>query len=215
MAVLISVHVAKAGGSSLLKIFETAFGDGLLRDYAENPADPTSPRLLDPDRYFARGQKIPGGVDCVHGHFHPGKYEIPRDAVLSTILRDPVENIISIFTFWKSIGRGHDALHDYFMDQGLSILETAKLPLLRHLFSETYFGGFDMGRFDIIGRHDRRGVALEKLGALMGKRFEADVRENVTVASEERLAMAADPKLRAALEDILMRDIAFYERHAR
>jgi len=212
---LISVHVAKAGGSSLLKIFESRFGAGLLRDYAENPADPVSPRNLDPERYFARQTRIPDGVACVHGHFHPGKYAIPANAILSTMLRHPVDNIISIYFFWKTLARGHDALHDYFLAQTLSLQETAKLPLLRHLFSKTYFGGFDMGRFDVVGRHDSRDAALTKIGALTGGRFETGTHENVTRATPERREAESDPRMRRALEDILADDIRFYERFAR
>jgi hypothetical protein len=212
---LISVHIAKAGGSSLLRIFEGRFGTGLVKDYAENPADPLSPRNLDPDRYFAQQTRISEGVACVHGHFHPGKYAIPANAILSTILRHPVDNIISIHFFWKTLARGHDALHDYFLAQNLSLLETAKLPLLRHLFSKTYFQGFDMGRFNLVGRHDSRDAVLAKIGALTGGTFETGIHENVTQPTPERQEAASSPRMRRALEDILVDDIRFYERFAR
>jgi hypothetical protein len=212
---LISVHVAKAGGSSLLKIFESRFGDRLLKDYAENPADPLSPRNLDPERYFARQTRIAETIACVHGHFHPGKYAIPANAILSTILRHPVENLISIHFFWKTLGPGHDPLHDYFLAQNLSLLETAKLPLLRHLFSKTYFGGFDMGRFNVVGRHDSRGAALQKIAAIIGGTFEADTHENVTQPTPERQEAESNPRMQRALEDILIDDIRFHDRFAR
>jgi hypothetical protein len=215
MPQLISVHVAKAGGSSLLRVFEARFGARLLHDYADNPADPLSQRVLDPGRYFGRQERLAEGIDCVHGHFHPGKFQIPADAILSTILRHPVDNIISIYFFWKTIVKGHDGLHNYFIDNDLSLIETAKLPLLRNLFSETYFGGFDMGRFDLVGRHDRRDEALEKLGMLIGGVFETGIRENVTQPTAERRAAEADPAVLRALEDILADDVRFYDRFAR
>lgn len=215
MKQLISVHVAKAGGSSLLKIFESRFGDQLLKDYAENPADPLSPRNLDPERYFARQTRIHDGIACVHGHFHPGKYAIPANAILSTILRHPVENMMSIHFFWKTLGPGHDPLHDYFLRHNLTLLDTAKLPLLRHLFSKTYFGGFDMGRFNLVGRHDNRDAALTKLGTLIGGTFAGDTHENVTQPTQERQEAGSNPHMQRALADILIDDMRFYDRFAR
>jgi hypothetical protein len=214
MKQLIFVHVAKAGGSSLLKTFRDKFGGRLLVDYSENPADPLSPRRLDPTRYNARQIRVPDTFDCVHGHFHPGKYAITPDVILSTILRDPIDNIISIYFYWKSLGPGHDALHDYFLAQNLSLLETARLPILRHLFSETYFGGFDMTRFNLIGRHDRREEALKKMGYMIGDTFQTSIRENVTPATPERQEAQSDVRLRRALEDTLSDDVRFYERFA-
>jgi len=214
MTQLLSVHVAKAGGSSLLRLFQQAYGDALLPDYAENPADPLSPRVLDPARYAARQGTFPPGIACIHGHFHPAKYVITRDTLLATILRHPVENIISIYFFWKTLAKGHDRLHDYFIDQNLTLLETARLPLLRNLFSKTYFEGFDMRRFNLIGRHDNRASTLLRLGVLTGRNFAAGVHENPTASSPARDQAKADPVLRRQLEDILAEDIRFYERFA-
>jgi hypothetical protein len=208
------VHVPKAGGSSLLRALERAYGAAFRTDYRDNPADPLSQRVLDPASYLARGERFPAGVDCVHGHFHPGKYAIDDGVVLATILREPVDNLISIYSFWKNLPRGHDALHDYFLDRQLGVLECARLPLLRRLLSETYFGGFDMGRFDLIGRHDDRAAALRRLGGLVGASLDVDLHENATPKDERRLEMSEDRALRHRLEQLLADDIRFYQRYA-
>ena len=59
MGVLVSVHVPKAGGVSMTRMLRNAFGEAFQIDYAENPANPLSPRMLDPIGYMSRKQTIP------------------------------------------------------------------------------------------------------------------------------------------------------------
>ena len=80
MSVLVSVHVPKAGGVSMTRMLRNAFGEAFQTDYAENPAHPLSPRVLDPAGYMSRKQTIPEGVQCLHGHFHPAKYAFDQRA---------------------------------------------------------------------------------------------------------------------------------------
>jgi hypothetical protein len=215
MGVLVSVHVPKAGGVSTTRMLRNAFGEAFQIDYAENPASPVSPRVLDPIGYMSRKQIIPEGVQCLHGHFHPAKYAFDARAFLFTLLRHPVDNLISIFFFWKQMPRHNGPLHDYFLTNDLDIIQTARLPLLRTLYSETYFGDFDMGRFDLIGRHENRESALAKLSRQFNVTLDATIRDNVTPPSEERLTANSDTRLRSELESILLQDIRFYDQHAR
>jgi hypothetical protein len=215
MGVLVSVHVPKAGGVSITRMLRNAFGEAFQSDYAENPAHPLSPRVLDPTGYMSRKQTIPEGVQCLHGHFHPGKYAFDAQAFLFTLLRHPVDNIISIFFFWKQMPANSEPLHDYFLKNELDIIQTARLPLLRTLYSETYFGDFDMSRFDLIGRHENRESALAKLARQFNVGLDATIRDNVTPHSEERLTANSETRLRSEFESILLQDMRFYDRHAR
>jgi hypothetical protein len=174
-----------------------------------------SQRVLDTRKYFARRETIPAGIRCIHGHFHPGKFDLTGDVVLFTLLRHPVDNILSIYFFWKTTKRQGDALHDDFCDNRLTIVETARLPLLRWLFSRTYFEDFDMSRFDVIGRHTDRENAIRRLSERIGAPLDIAVRENVTPESVEYEEARGDQALRIQLENILADDILFYERHAR
>jgi hypothetical protein len=196
-------------------MLRNAFGEAFQTDYAENPAHPLSPRVLDPAGYMSRKQTIPEGVQCLHGHFHPAKYAFDQRAFLFTLLRHPVDNIISIFFFWKQMPPQSGTLHEYFSKNNLDIVQTAKLPLLRTLYSETYFGDFDMSRFDLIGRHENRESALTKLSRQFNVALDATIRENITPPSEQRLTANSDPRLRSELESILLQDVRFYDQHAR
>ena len=75
------------------------------------------------------------------------------------MLREPVENLISIYYFWKSFFDASFTSHavfDFVKRQRLSLLEVAEIPCMRRLMSSTYFGGYDMGRFDVIGTYGNR-----------------------------------------------------------
>ena len=212
---LISVHVAKAGGSATGRVLRDSYGEAFQGDYTDNPANPSSQRVLDPLRYFNRRELLPAGIRCVHGHFHPGKFQIDPTVILFTLIRHPVDNIISIYFFWKNMKRQNDILHDYFLDQNLTIADTARLPILRWLLSKTYFEGFDMGRFNIIARHDDRDQALTELSSLIGITLGVSIRENITAFNPERYETETNTKLRMMLEDILSDDIRFYEKFVR
>ena len=215
MKTLISVHVAKAGGSSTRRVLEKAYGASFMADYADNPSNPESQRVLDPIGYMNRRASVPDGVYCVHGHFHPGKYIIGKETILATILRHPVDNIISIFSFWRANVDRYDALHKYFLRSHLTVIQMAQLPLLKNLYSETYFGGFNMSRFDIIGRHEKRDEALHELALITNTTLDTSIYDNKTPPDKEREDIANNVDIRRQLTDILAEDINFYERYAR
>jgi hypothetical protein len=89
------------------------------------------------------------------------------------------------------------------------------LPLIRFLFSRTYFEGFDMGRFDLIGQYSDRESTLKRLSERIGVPLDCSIAENVTSKTQEMLEAFANQALRRTLEDILAEDIRFFERHAR
>ena len=215
MQKLLSVHVAKAGGTSTKKILETAYGNAFMADYADNPADPISQRQIDPVGYYNKNLSFPDEIKCIHGHMHPGKYGIDNETIVATVLRHPIDNIISIYTYGKRHPHPTDALHRYFLTAQLTILQMARLPLLRRLFSVTYFGDFDMGRFNLIGRHEHREEAIKKMSNLVGAPFELDIRENITPSDQEREDLSQNQSIRRQLEDILADDVRFDERFTR
>ena len=211
---LISVHTPKAGGTSLSTALSKALGDAFQTDYQDDPADPTSERNIASGRYFSRMRRLPDGVSCIHGHFHPGQFH-PGEGLLFTVLRHPVDNIISIYFFWKSLQSQGQPLHDYFLKNRLNIVEMAQLPLLRYLYSQTYFGGFDMGRFDLIGRHEDRASAFERLSRLTGIDLDVSLHENVTLPDQGRQVLLEDHSTIQKLHNILADDIRFYERFSK
>jgi hypothetical protein len=215
--VVVSVHVPKAAGTTLRHILQANFKDKLILDYGDDPLNPITRVNLDPARYFGdrpvfeNHQKIINFA--VHGHFHIGRYQSFRKAYRLTFLRDPIDILLSIYYYWKSVPKHHQPLHAYFIDQGLDIVGLARLPLVRSLMSKTYFGGIDMKSFDLVGFYDTRERDLRRLAADLDIEPMLDRWENKTSDQQgaERTAMRADRRLIATLTDILKDDIAFYE----
>jgi hypothetical protein len=212
---LISVHFPKASGSSFRLALEAAFGQAaVLGSYDCDPLDPANPMWIDRERFLRDRPRDLKPFAAVHGHLPIVKYELLPSAYRVVLLREPVDNLISIYYYWKhliSTGYRAHALFEFVKDQRLSLLEVAEMPSMRCLMSSSYFGGYDMGRFDVIGTHDNRIAFVEAVSKLIGVPLSAHIRENVTPRSEERGNVLADSKVIAKLRDLLQDDIRFYE----
>lgn len=218
--IIISVHTPKAAGTSLVRLFQQAFGEqSVLCDYTDLPADPGAAMYLDPDGWNdRRPEYLPESIRVVHGHFVPDKYDLIPNAYRLTFLRHPVDNIVSIFFYWqKYCPSPTTALYDYFRSRQLTVIELARLPLLRYLYTRTYFGSFDMNRFDFVGCHEHREEDLRLLSDYLGLSLDASVRLNTTDETEPNAArteLMQDRRMMLKLRDILHDDMLFYERYA-
>jgi hypothetical protein len=200
----ISVHFPKAAGSSLKLQLEVLLGDGIALDYSCGPLTSRAGETTD----------FPSGKLLVYGHFRAQRYANTA-AYWMTFLRHPVDNLISIYFFWKDIQQPGHMLHDQFLRESPSILEFAKYPAFTNLMSETYFGGFDMSRFAFVGFYENRGADLPRLAADLGLPLKADIYENRTAPSVERRELEADVSIRRQLTNLLAADVTFYEQMRR
>jgi hypothetical protein len=197
---IVYVHFPKAGGSSLQVQFMKFLGDKVVLDYDHHPHDPAGMETAD----------FPDGKTLVMGHFRAQRYA-SANAFWMTFLRHPVDNLISIYFFWKVLPET-PGLHARFLREQPSILEFAMYPGFKALMSETYFGGFDMNRFDFIGFYENRDSDIPRLAKALNLPLEAAVHENRTRESGERLEVESDLSVQRKLTDLLAEDIAFYER---
>jgi hypothetical protein len=198
---IVSVHFPKAAGSSLRAQLTKLLGDEIAFDYNHDPLTSAGAETAD----------FPCGKRLVHGHFRAQRYATAA-AYWMTFLRHPVDNLNSIYFYWKSVQEPGHAIHAQFLRERPSILEFARYPALTNLMSETYFGGFDMGRFDFIGFYETRDTGVPHLAADLGLPLVADVHENRTPESVERRSLEADVSVRRRLTDLLSADVKFYEK---
>jgi len=220
----ISVHFPKSGGQSLRHSLEKAFGlEGVLATNLDDPADPTSRYSLDPDHIHRTPLHFPDQVQVIHGHFAPHRYmDVPwpvgrRCAGLFTFLREPVENVISIYFFLKTFPRSGYAVQDCLLDYDMTLEQFAMMPRVRYLYTRIYFAGFDMGRFDLIGDTATYDRDIRHLAGLLGRPLDV-VSENVNRHRSRQIdpgfnffTALADQALCRRLRDILADDLRFYE----
>jgi len=217
---IISIHTPKAGGTSTLALWKQAFGEKrVLMDYDDPPGNPSANFIIDPVGWAEqRPTTLPDSIQVVHGHFRPSKYDLLKDVFRLTMLRHPVDNLISIYCYWKKIPPQPNAVHQYFLVNKLDVLGLARLPIIQNLYSDTYFGGWDMRRLDFIGRHETRADDLLRLTEMLGIRTDINYHLNTTEpegVNLEKEAILSDQKLMGCLKDLLVNDIHFYERYAR
>lgn len=200
---LISVHLPKSGGTSIRGSLERQFGSRALFDYGRGPLGPHRD-AVEPG--------LPEGIDLVHGHFRPGRYEAVQPAFRFTFLREPIDLFLSFYFFWRTLPYQGQALHRRFLDEQPTLEAFATWDPIRRLSSDTFFGGYDMGRFDFIGFHETRAEDMLRLNVLAGLELEPERRDNVTQAgNEERAAVRADARRMATLADLLIDDVRFYD----
>jgi hypothetical protein len=216
---IISVHFPKAGGSALAAQLQAAYGAGqVLTSYDCDPTDPANPFWWN-RRWFLKNRPLsiqPYAV--VHGHIPIAKYDLIPRAKRLVMLREPVANIISIYFHWQRLiengSTGH-AIFEFVKTKRLTLLETAEIPKLRWLMTQTYFGDYDMRRFDLIGAHERRPTFMRAVSGLIGKSLSPDEKANVTPPTARRGDIMNDARVLAQLRVRLEDDIRFYDVHTR
>jgi hypothetical protein len=197
----VSVHFPKAAGSSLHLQMRSLLGDAVALDFVHDPLTP------------AGTQKAPFPSDkrVVHGHFRAQRYASTQ-AYWLTFLRHPIDNLISIYFYWKSSTSASHDLHQRFLVEQPSILRFALYPGMRRLMSASYFGGFDMSRFDFIGFYETRHSDIPRLARALGLDLLVETHANKTPVSSERHMAQTDHALRQNLKSLLVDDIRFYDR---
>jgi hypothetical protein len=198
---IVSVHFPKAGGSSLRAQLTMLLGDQVELDYGHDPLTSTG----DQKAMFPAGKRV------VHGHFRPHRYD-SADAFRMTFLRYPVANLMSIYFFWKTFPEHGNPVHTQFLREQPDVFQFALYPALARLMSDTYFGGYDMARFDFIGFHESRAQDIHRLGLTLELPLRSEVHENPTLESLERRVLESGPAAIGRLRDLLAPDVAFYDR---
>ena len=197
---LISVHFPKAAGSSLRAQLVAHLPDKFEEDYTHDPLG----------KYGQETAEFPAEKRIVHGHFRPDRY-LNTDVFLATFLREPVENLVSIYYFWITCGEHGNPVHTRFLSERPSIFEFARHAPFSALMSEVYFGNFDMNKFNFIGFHERRDIDIPKLGSILGIPLQSNVHENLGPLNVQRDEILKTASKLNILRDNLKKDVLFYE----
>jgi hypothetical protein len=131
---LISIHFPKAAGSSFSAALVAAFGEPAVHrppHYDCDPLDPANPLWVCPNWFLRRRPHAVKPYSVVHGHQPIVRYDLLPSAYRVVILREPVDNLISIYYYWKTLFDTEFAGHSVFefvKKERLSLLEVAEIP---------------------------------------------------------------------------------------
>jgi len=217
---MIYVHVPKTGGTAIRQALAAQLGEQLLQDYGDSPGDPSSYMNLDPEGFLRLDHlgKLQG-KRAVFGHFWLNKYKDAQAKLRATVLREPVERVISLYHFWQTTSLPHNAVWRLFRERRLTLLEFARLPAMRGNLSAYFFRDVDMREFDYVGDHADLERDWDRVTARLGLAIPRTIANRTSDAApdyaRQAAAVLADAslvdQLRAALDD----DIRFYERWTR
>lgn len=219
---LISVHLPKTGGSSLLASIEGVYGPSLLRDNDDKPINtPPFKRKAEAITTCIKNTCHDfEAVHCIHGHFMPLKYlslkyrPLPRWGRVQfvTWLRDPLERLASHYFYWL---RDYDpaisgALRRRVVEESWTLERFCLAPELRNFYCQ-FFWGFPLHNFDFVGiteyyDADFTHFSNKFLGAELPVE-RRNVNENKPVGS-----YFEDGVLRRKLENYHSKDIALYQK---
>jgi hypothetical protein len=201
---IVYVHFPKAAGTSLVHSLRSHYGESLVADNTHLP----------PYDWSHDPAHVAGGVRAVFGHFHADRYAMYREAFRFTFLREPVDNLISIFYFWRTFPPSGYAAHERFLSEKPTIFAFATYPEIQRLASQCYFGGVDMDGLDFVGFFEHRTGDMLRLSTRLGFHVSPDVVINRTSPefADERADLKANDRAMAKLRDLLADDVAFYER---
>lgn len=186
---LVSIHVAKTGGNTFATILERAatgmYGQiygpehpqtGVrLEGVAITPLDGTTHDLNLFDRLLAV-PSIGTRRNVLHGHLNAGKMrERFPDAEFLVWLRDPVDRVMSHYTFWKRLEvEFDDPLYRRFRDEDMTVEEFAAEPRIRDTQTRTT-GRRPVEDFAFVGITEQYDRSLD----LFGRMFAVDTSDIV------------------------------------
>jgi len=216
---LISVHVPKCAGTSLGDGLACAYGqEQIFFDSGDRLLDPRAPINVDRKKYLREFDSIRdsllAGKRVVHGHFCTRKYDSLR-AARFTMLREPLDRLISHYLFWGHLASHGHSMHDRFLSERPTIIDFARMPEFRHFYRDVIFLDVDMRTFDLIGSMENMDQAMAALQKLIGKKlcFEKKNTNHCEHCRLFRTEIMQSPQKLGTLRDLLADEIVFYEKY--
>lgn len=206
---LIVLHTPKCGGTSLFASLNGAFGSSqIYRDYRQGG-----------DEKVASVDEITRPI--IYGHFRAKKYENVENATWVTLLRDPIDRMMSLYFNWRFSpinplkNRVSSIRRDVRLGK-MSLVEFAALPNMSNRMSQAFFYDFDMTRFKFIILQDNYDEGVRQFSEWLGTPLQVETKNVSSSRSKAyenaRRRVMADAEAMRQLEKILAKDIAFYER---
>lgn len=228
---IVFTHVVKGGGNSVKAALKQHFEpDEILIDDANMVHDPLSDFNVRFDKYrnkYSDKNKKDqlARYRMISGHFNAIPYFGINGAIFVTMLRHPVDRLVSNFFFWKGTGPmpvsdhvqyGQGLIQNSMLKENLGILEFAQFDLMRNIYTKGHFREIDMTKYSFVGNFSSFDIEMRRLTALLGVDLEIQ-HKNINPYSnydEEKYEIKQNKSIMAQLQDLLSDDIEFFERFA-
>lgn len=144
---VVSVHIPKTAGTSLLKSLETGLGtERVRRDYGNRVGRLNPDALMSDAEAFNDKIRLSDfdGIECIHGHFPPKKYRrlVESGWIAITWVREPASHLLSTYRHIRrtaeSFDYGSDTIGHVTIGQGLNFKDFALHPMTRN-FMQRFF----------------------------------------------------------------------------
>ena len=213
---IISIHIAKTGGTTFVDILRKCADEVLYLDYDyDYQPSPTAlyrrgKRIKPPFESIIDDLGLLPGRSVIHGHFQAIKYtdRFPK-AVYVTWLRDPVERIISHYLYWQRSHIPGDTKWEQVTGQQMDLEQFAQLDFVRDL-QRKYLVPLAVEEFGFIGITEEYDRSLE----LFRRLFCPEMQFDATVRNENPHRQGKfydlDPELRKKILQCNEGDASIY-----
>lgn len=206
-----SVHIPKTGGLTFRSHLINIYGKkNVIFDYnhVDNPDHKTETYIPGPVLKWFRQ---PARTTVVHGHFHMSKYRCVPALQRVMFFRDPIQRLLSHYYYWQRASDFNHPLCIKLLEEGLSVLEFAKLDGLRNYFT-MYLDGVTVDEMDFIGLVEEFDDSLKLFHRMyaINKPVEFDTHENRNCAKPKQ-KYQIDDGLHKKLEKLNEADMELYK----
>ncbi|MEA3638336.1 MAG: hypothetical protein VBE63_00145 [Lamprobacter sp.] len=182
------LHMLKAGGTTLRRLLEDVYQEGLVTDYDDIPMSNRPQHVLQRRRRYQtlHSQGLNPSPQIVFGHFVLSKYRgLEQCLQFATMFRDPVPRVVShYFHYLRNIGLERNEI----LPVGITLEEFARLPKYRDMYL-FLLGGLGIDELDYVGITEE----FEASVALYFKIFPHELAEEVVKrATDLRLNQASE-----------------------
>lgn len=216
---LISLHIAKAAGTSFRHALHAQYGERLFADYRDRPFNtPVALRQAKARRYhhwqsrwdYYRFKRQ--GIAAIHGHFLIYKYSrwYGRPGMhFVTWLREPIDRLESQYDHWLRTYQPQEALplQRRVVEEDWDLERFLLAPELRDMYAQ-YLYRFPLGRFDFVGISEDFSTEMRYFSERFWQKESPLI---PAVNRSPRDYEKAGPALRARAQDFHREDYVLYQ----
>lgn len=199
MPLIVSQHIPKTAGTTLMRAFQNAFG----ARFCDHNGDP--------DRtYTSSYNELSAKFDILHGHINlkRASHLITQETFILTFLRDPVQRVISSYYF-HARPETQNVLAKHVQSNKMSLKEFANMPSQQNLQS-AMVRPIGRQRIDFVGISEDFENSLIRLGNALSIKLKPHHTQNVNPSKDVKHSYQIDNDLTQYILEKNLKDLELY-----